>query len=149
MNPRNQEIAKIFAGHHVQAAYLFGSRKSEGLAFLAGAKNLPQPDPTSDLDIGILLSHPPTSLFTLHGDLYAALSDLFRPFDIDIVFLHEVDALLQFDIISGHRIFTHDEESTDEYEEYIMKKASDLYQINKRMQHDFYEGIADGYREIK
>ncbi|MFH2042257.1 MAG: hypothetical protein ABIJ35_07020, partial [Acidobacteriota bacterium] len=65
------------------------------------------------------------------------------------VFLHEVDALLQFDIISGHRIFTHDEESTDEYEEYIMKKASDLYQINKRMQHDFYEGIADGYREIK
>ena len=88
-------------------------------------------------------------MFKLHGNLYVLLSDIFQPFNIDIIYLHEVDALLQFEIISGQQIFSANEEQLDDYEELVMKKAADLNFISKRYQKEFYEAIADGYSEIE
>ena len=147
MSSKKNALIKSLSKHPIQAVYLFGSQQDKGLAYIRGDNF--EVDRLSDLDIGILLNKSPSSMFKLHGNLYVLLSDIFQPFNIDIIYLHEVDALLQFEIISGQRIFSANEEQLDDYEELVMKKAADLNFISKRYQKEFYEAIADGYSEIE
>jgi len=88
-------------------------------------------------------------MYKLHGDLYFNLSTIFEPFNIDIVFFHEVSYLLKFDIIKGRRIYTLDEEFADEYEESVMRFASDLSFKRKMFEKDFLEALENGYFEIE
>jgi len=101
------------------------------------------------LDIGLLVKSPPDSMYEFYGNLYLDLSKLFEPFNVDIVFLHEVNALFKYEIICGHRIYTSDERMAGEYEENIQKIASDLSSKRKIFEKDFYESIENGYFEIE
>lgn len=84
---------------HVKMAYLFGSQKESGIAFLDG--KLQNIDEKADLDIGVVLEKPPLDIFDAYGELYAELSILFRPFNVDLVFLQETDIFFQYEAIKG------------------------------------------------
>jgi predicted nucleotidyltransferase len=140
-------MAEIFQKRGVLAAYLFGSQKEAGSAYLDD--QAVRVDEKSDLDIGIVAEEPPAHMYEYFGNLYADLAGLFEPFKLDIVFFHEVHALLKYDMICGHRIFSADERRTDDYEETVMKTAEDLAFKRRQFEQDFSEAITNGHFELK
>lgn len=140
-------LNRLCEKHRVLLVYLFGSQKDAGLKYLHEQEV--HIEETSDLDIGILLESPPANMYKLHGDLYFNLSTIFEQFNIDIVFFHEISFLLKYEIIKGHRIYALDEEFADEYEENVMKFASDLSFKRKMFEKDFLEALENGYFEIE
>ncbi|HHV80166.1 TPA: hypothetical protein GXX44_00600 [bacterium] len=141
------KLKGIFQKYGISIAYFFGSQKDLGLNYLSGEKV--NPDPDSDLDIGLYLKSLPKNMFDFYGSLYSELSDIFEHFHIDVVFLNEVDYLIKYEIISGHRIYAEDEDFADEYEERVMKFAEDINFKQKLFEKDFLEALRDGYFEIK
>jgi predicted nucleotidyltransferase len=140
-------LNKIFEKYEVMTAYLFGSQRESGLKFFKGQKI--KIEKTSDLDFGLLLKASPRDMYKFYGNLYYDLSAIFEPFSIDIVFLHEVDSLFKYEIIKGCRIYEKDEKFADEYEEAVMKYASDLSFKRKMFEQDFFEALKNGYFEIE
>jgi len=63
--------------------------------------------------------------------------------------MHEVNPLLQYEIIKGRRIYERDEFSADEFEERIMKMAEDLSFKKKIFDKDIMEAIENGYFEFE
>lgn len=139
-------LAELFRKHGVKLAYLFGSQKEIGAAFLSGIEK--ETEEGSDLDIGVVFEELPGKIFYIYGDLYADLSVLFEPFIVDLVFLQETDALFQYEAIKGHLIYCEDKSFLDDYEEIIVKRASDLSYKKSEFEMDFLEAIRDGYFEI-
>ncbi len=127
--------------------YLFGSQAESGRGFLEG-KNL-SPDALSDLDIAVALENPPASVLEIYGELYKELSKTFEPFNIDLLFIHEVDPLFQYEIIKGVRIYEKDEDLADEFEEVVIKRAEDLLFKKRIFDRDVMEAIEDGYIEFE
>lgn len=141
------KLAGLFERHDVVLAYLFGSQQDAGYAFLEGKS--PLTDEVSDLDIGILFREPPVHSYRSFGALYADLAAFFKPFKIDIVFLHEVHSLLKFEITSGVRIYAADEDEADAYEDMVMKFAADLAFKRRMFEPDFIEAVENGHFEIE
>lgn len=141
------ELLDIFQKHNIKLAYLFGSQKELGLDFLRG-KNV-TPTRNSDLDIGIYPGNMGVNLMELYGELFAELSLIFEPFRIDILFLPEVNALIQYEVIKEDLIYFEDENFAGEYEDYVIKQAADLDFKRTEFEKDFLEAITDGYFEIK
>lgn len=130
----------------MKVAYLFGSQKDAGVTFLNG--NVPPTDEGVDLDIGVVFERLPQDTFGVYGELYAELSILFDPFNVDLVFLQETDILFQYEAIRGELVSCDDELFLDEYEEMLMKMASDLSFKKIESERDFIEAVKDGYFEI-
>jgi predicted nucleotidyltransferase len=139
-------LGQLFERYHVKIAYLFGSQKDKGIAFLSGESG--DIESGSDLDIGVVFEKLPEHIFEVYGDLYADLAMFFEPFDIDLVFLQETEAIFQFEAIKGELIYCESEDFCDDYEEIVMKKASDLSYKRIEFENDFLEAIKDGYFEI-
>lgn len=139
----------LFKQHGVRLAYLFGSQKDKGVAFLKGYPI--EIERGSDLDIGVVLKDLPNpeQRVDLYINLYAGLSEIFNPFNIDLVLLQETDAIFQYEAIKGVLIYYDDQEFLDSYEELVIKKAGDLSFKRIEFEKDFIEAIRDGYREIK
>jgi len=145
---KREKLEDIFRKHGVLLAYLFGSQKGSGIAFLSG--DYPKVGERSDLDIGVLLGKFPEDPFDAYGELYADLSIFFEPFAIDLVFLHETDILFQYEVIStGEMVYCKDELFLEEYEERVIKMASDLSFKKMDFEKEFLEAIRDGYFEIE
>lgn len=104
---------------------------------------------TSDLDVGLLIAPSSKTMYESYGNLYLELSRVFALFDVDIVLLHEVHSLLKFEIISGHRIYAEDEPFADDYEDMVVKFASDLAVKRRAFESDFIEAVKDGHFEIE
>lgn len=143
---RTDALAELFKKHGVKIAYLFGSRKDDGAAFLAG--RLKEVEGGSDLDVGVVFERLPQRRYEIYGELYADLSILFDLFKIDLVFLQETDALFQYEAIRGNLIYYEDEAFLDDYEEAVMKRASDLSYKKIEFEKDFLEAVRDGYFQI-
>lgn len=139
---RKEKLFDIFRRYNIGLAYLFGSQKDKGYEFLQEKDVVP--DRNSDLDIGIYLKEMPVNMYEFYGNLYLELSDLFEPFDIDIVIINEVDYLMKFEIIKGYRIYSEDEAYADDFEEVIMKFAEDVYFKQKLYEKDFLERLKNG-----
>lgn len=139
-------LAGIFGVYKVRIAYIFGSEKDSGCSFLEGLSV--KTSSFSDLDIGVVFDGLPEDIFNVYGGLYADLSVFFESFKIDLVFLEETDALFQYEAITGSRIYCEDEDFCDDYEEMVMKLASDLLHKKASFKRDFFEAIKDGYFEI-
>jgi predicted nucleotidyltransferase len=139
-------IINILSRHGVKAAYIFGSQKDAGIAFLNG--NFPMIDEKADLDIGVLFEKLPEDAFEAYGEIYADLSILFEPFRVDLVFLQETGVLFQYEAILGELVHCDDESFLEAYEETVLKKASDLSFKKTDFERDFLEAIKDGYFEI-
>ncbi len=81
--------------------------------------------------------------------LYREFSRVFEPFNIDLVFMDEVDTLFQYGIIRGVRIYAKDEGDADLFEETVMKKAGDLLFKKRLMNKEIMEAVEDGYFEFE
>ncbi len=127
--------------------YLFGSRSDEGEKYLQGVEST-QASP-SDLDIAVFFDNPPADRMEVYGRLYRSFSQIFDPFNIDLVFMDEVDTLFRFEIIKGVRIYAKDEDFADIFEESIMKKAGDLLFKKRMMNKEIMEAVENGYFEFE
>jgi predicted nucleotidyltransferase len=136
-------IQAVAQAHNVSLIYLFGSQAERGLHYLEGADV--HPVLNSDLDIAVAFRNPPVFPMESYGRLYREADKIFHPFDIDLVFMHEVDILLQCEIIKGVRIYEADETLADLCEERIMKLAGDLIEKKRMMDREIMEAIEDGY----
>ena len=140
-------LAELFRKHRVKIAYLFGSLADEGLKYLKGEEVTP--DTVSDLDVAIAFESSQSELIKRYGILYTEISDIFEPFNIDLIFMHEVDTLFQYEIIKGIRIYEKDELYADDFEEGIMKRAEDLIFKRRILNNEIMEAIEDGYFEFE
>lgn len=127
--------------------YLFGSQAEKGKSFIEGEDI--SPEAFSDLDIAVAFDNPPTEAIKIYGDMYKEISKLFEPFNIDLVFMHEVSTLFQYEIINGVRIYEKDELLADEFEEGVMKRAEDLLYKKRIFNSETMEAIEDGYFEFE
>jgi predicted nucleotidyltransferase len=143
---KSEELKETFEKHGVKIAYLFGSQKEAGAAFLSGETAVP--DEASDLDVGVVFSKLPEDRFAVYGELFADLSDIFSSFTVDPVFLQETEALFQYEAIKGECIYAVDGPFLDDYEEMTMKRAGDLAYKKIAFERDFLEAIRDGYFEL-
>ena len=147
VNMKTEEIRSLAGKYGIVLIYLFGSKTEEGKRYLKGESIIPQE--YSDLDISIAFENAPSDPMKIHGALYKELSDIFEPFHIDLLFLHEVDPIFQYEIIKGSRIYEKDEYYADDIEEMIMKKAEDLIFKKRVFNQEIVGAIEDGYFEFK
>lgn len=139
-----RELAEKFG---INLIYLFGSQAEIGEKYLKG--ELTTPEIFSDLDVAVSFKNPPENSIKIYGELYVEISEIFDPFYIDLVFIHELNSLFQYEIIKGIRIYEQDEETAEVFEEMVMKKAADLMPIKKIMEREIMEAIENGYFEFK
>ncbi|MFN3480484.1 MAG: nucleotidyltransferase domain-containing protein [Thermodesulfovibrionales bacterium] len=146
---RKKQLKEIAERHGISVVYLFGSQAEIGKRYLEGERVMP--DASSDLDVAVAFERPPEpdKALETYGFIYKELSILFDPFEIDLIFLHEHNALFKYEIIKGIRIYVKDEESADNIEMEIMRQAEDLSFKRKKFCEEIMEAIEDGYFEFE
>ena len=142
-----KRIRKITDSYRCMLIYLFGSQASLGKQYLEGERV--RPSPFSDLDVAVAFQEPPRDTLYIYGKLYAELAEIFEPFSIDLVFMHELNPLFQFEIIKGILLFEKDKNMTYDFEERVMKQAGDLYFKKQIFDADTMEAIEHGYIEFE
>lgn len=143
-----KRFTDICEQYGIALCYLFGSQQGIGNAILAGEK-VPVVDVESDVDFAVLFRTPPAAPVELYARLSLDLQDLVSPHRSDLLFLHEVDHLVQLEAIRGINIYAVDEKTKDEYEHMVMMFAADELEIFKRNEKDFFEAVKDGYFEFE
>ncbi|MCL4557745.1 MAG: nucleotidyltransferase domain-containing protein [Deltaproteobacteria bacterium] len=141
-----ERIKKIAERYRCTLTYLFGSQAQRGIEYLNG-KDIVY-DRFSDLDIAVSFETAPDDI-DIYESIYKEFSELFEPFDIDLVFIHEVDTLFCYEIIKGIRIYEKSEGVADRFEEGILKMASDLSFKKKVFDREVMEAIEDGYFQFE
>ena len=140
------EIKNIAEKYGITLIYLFGSQAEKAARYLEDAEI--KTGEFSDLDVAVAFETPPPCAIRIYGRLYKDLSEIFDPFSLDLIFIHEMDTLFQYAIIKGIRIYEKDEFSADEFEEMVMKKAEDLAFKKRILIKEILEAIKDGYFEF-
>jgi predicted nucleotidyltransferase len=144
---KDNDIRVIAERYHIGLIYLFGSQADKGKGYFKGEDVIH--DVFSDLDVAIAFETPPDDAIKTYGILFKEISEIFDPFHVDLIFMHEVDTILQYEIIKGIRIYEKDEFSADEFEERIMKKAEDLLYKKKNFDNEIMEAMENGYFEFE
>jgi predicted nucleotidyltransferase len=129
MNTRFQEIENISRKYRVKIMYVFGSRSAEIYQAIQNDALTIQPS-QSDLDIGIQTKLP-LSIDEKVG-LALELEEFFGVTRVDLVVLQETDAFLAANIIRGERIFAENSYEANEYELYVLRRAGDLAELERR-----------------
>ncbi|MGR3311528.1 MAG: nucleotidyltransferase domain-containing protein [Candidatus Brocadiales bacterium] len=143
-----KQIEEICKRHNLSLCYIFGSQKEEGKALLEG-KRVEIADTESDIDFAVLFVKPPENPLEAYASLSLDLQDVVYPFKADLLFLHEVDHLIQLEAIKGFNIYSIDDGFIEAYEEKVMMFASDELEIFKLNERDFFEAIDNGYFEFE
>lgn len=143
-----KQIEEICNKYNVGLCYIFGSQKKEGKSLLEG-KHVELTDAESDIDFAVSFTTPPQNSLEVYASLSLDLQDLVSPFKADLLFLHEVDHLIQLEVIKGINVYSVDEEYRDTYEEKVMMFASDELEIFKLNERDLLEAIDNGYFEFE
>lgn len=143
-----KSINHICDQYGIALCYLFGSQIKQGLACLKGEK-IDVEDAESDIDFAVSFISTPENVVETYAKLSVELEELVFPFQADLVFLHEVDHLIQLEAIQGTNIFAVDGTAKDSYELKIMAFAGDETVIFKNNEKDFLEAIRDGYFQFE
>jgi predicted nucleotidyltransferase len=143
-----EKIDEICKKYNIALCYLFGSQKEKGKAILEG-KHVEMVDAESDIDFAVLFIKPPGHALETYASLSLDLQELVSPFRADLLFLHEVDHLIQLEAINGINIYAIDNDFRDACEEKVMMLASDELEIFKLNEKDLFEAIENGYFEFK
>ena len=131
---RQRKLTALCEEHELLSVYLFGSRSEDGLAVLRGET---AEAAGSDLDVGVVYRGRDEPDFRRTGALQVELEDLFEPLRVDLVPLQKVDALFQFRAMDqGHRVAAPDSTRADFYELYVMRRASELLPIQRRLEEE-------------
>lgn len=143
-----KKLEEILKQYGVALCYIFGSQKDIALKLLQG-KRVPLIDRESDIDFAVVFKNLPENNLKTYALLSIELQEVVSPFRADLVFLHEVDHLIQFEAIKGYCVYCADEDFKEEYEEKVMKFASDEIEIFKLNEKDFFEAIENGYFQFE
>ncbi|MGB9716811.1 MAG: nucleotidyltransferase domain-containing protein [Thermodesulfovibrionales bacterium] len=143
-----KDIKDICIKYNIALCYLFGSQKDIGKDILEG-KKIEVSDPEADIDFAVLFKEVPENALETYARLSLELQELVYPYRADLLFLHEVDHLIQLEAIKGINIYSINEEFREEYEEKVMMFASDELEIFKLNERDLFEAIEDGYFEFE
>ena len=144
---QKSSLEELAVRYGISAIYLFGSQADTGKKYVDSEEVTP--DRFSDLDVAVAFEIPPQEVIKTYGELYKDISILFDPFNIDLVFMHEVNTLFQFEIIKGVRIYEKNTTQADEFGENIMKRAEDLLFKKRVFDKEVMEAIEDGYFEFE
>ncbi|MBM4137478.1 MAG: nucleotidyltransferase domain-containing protein [Nitrospira sp.] len=144
---KDNNLRTIAQKYGITLIYLFGSEEDKGKKYLEGEEVIP--DAFSDLDVAIAFETPPVDAIRTYGFLYREISERFDPFNVDLIFMHEVNTLFQYEIIKGVRIYEKDELYADNFEETIMKKSEELFYKKRVLHNEIMEAIEDGYFEFE
>jgi len=143
-----RRIDEICKKYNIALCYLFGSQQKPGKAILEG-RYVEIVDTESDIDFAVLFMKPPESALETYASLSLDLQELVSPFRADLLFLHEVDHLIQLEAINGINIYSINNDFRDAYEEKAMMLASDELEIFKLNEKDLFEAIENGYFEFE
>jgi predicted nucleotidyltransferase len=143
-----KKIEKICKKYNIALCYLFGSQQGQGGDALEG-RQVEIVDPESDIDFAVLFKAPPENSLETYALLSLDLQELAAPFKADLLFLHEVDHLIQLEAIKGINIYSFDERFREEFEGRVMMFASDELEIFKLNEKDLLEAIENGYFEFE
>ena len=143
-----KKIEKICKKYNVALCYLFGSQQSVGMAILEG-KQFEMEDHEADIDFAVLFLKPPKNTLETYAHLSLDLQELVTPLRADLLFLQEVDHLIQLEAIKGINLYSADEKIREDYEEKVMMFASDELEIFKLNERDLFQAIENGYFEFK
>lgn len=117
-------LRSICEKYNISLCYLFGSQQEAGKARIEGQTTAPS-DHESDIDIAVLFKvHPENPIYT-YARLSLDLQEIMSPLDVDLVFLHEVDHIIQLYAIQGINIYSENDEIRDDYEHRVMALAAD------------------------
>lgn len=144
---QKSNLEELAVRYGISAIYLFGSQADTGKKYVDSEEVTP--DRFSDLDVAVAFETPPKEVIKTYGELYKDTSILFDPFNVDLIFMHEVTTLFQFEIIKGVRIYERQINQADEFEENIMKRAEDLLFKKRVFDKEVMEAIKDGYIEFE
>jgi predicted nucleotidyltransferase len=103
----------------IRALYLFGSRATG------------QARRDSDIDIGVLYRRGQSMAAALA--LEQTLEDTLRE-RVDVVDVGHATAFLALEIVRGERIFCRDEDETDRFDVYVLRRAGDLAPFERARQ---------------
>lgn len=143
-----KQIDDICKRYNIALCYVFGSQQEQGMSLLEG-REVEIVDAESDIDFAVLFKTIPENPLKTYALLSLDIQELVSPFRVDILFLHEVDHLIQLEAIRGINIYTFDEKFRDKYEERVMMFASDELEIFKLNEKDMFEAIENGYFEFE
>ncbi|MBT8363880.1 MAG: nucleotidyltransferase domain-containing protein [Deltaproteobacteria bacterium] len=143
-----RRLEKICKKHNISLCYLFGSLQQVGKALLEG-NPVEYKDSESDIDFAVLFLEPPENSLVSYATLSMELQDLVSPFNADLLFLHEVDHLIQLEAVKGIKLYSLNETLRETYEDKVMMFASDETEIFKLNEKDFFEAIEYGYFEFE
>ncbi len=143
-----KRISEICKKHNVALCYIFGSQAEAGKALIDG-RHVELTDPESDIDFAVLFKSKPEDSLKTYASLSLEFEELVAPFRADLLFLHEVDHLIQLEVIKGICIYSMDDTLREAYEEKVMMFASDELEIFKLNEKDMFEAIEDGYFEFE
>jgi hypothetical protein len=142
------KIEEICQKYKVGLCYIFGSQKEIGMAILNG-EHAEMKDAESDIDFAVLFEALPLNSLEIYARLSVDFQGLVSPFKTDLLFLHEVDHLIQLEAIKGINIYSKDQENKEAYEAKVMMFAADELEIFKLNDRDFLEAIDNGYFEFE
>ena len=142
------KIKEICKKYNIALCYIFGSQQNNGKAILEG-KKVEISDHEADIDFAVLFMSPLKNTLETYALLSLELQELVSPFRADLLFLHEVDHLIQLEAIKGINIYSIENELREEYEEKVMMFASDELEIFKLNERDLFKAIEDGYFEFE
>jgi Predicted nucleotidyltransferases len=116
---------------NVLAIFLFGSQ-TDGYA-----------TPESDIDLGVLFAHDPNLEEEL--DLEAALCDLLKTEQVDLVNLNRADLLLRHRAISGHLIYERDAKRVSDFIEETILRYIDYEPDLRAFYRDYDQALEEVY----
>jgi predicted nucleotidyltransferase len=128
------QMRQLCEAHGVLTLYFFGSRADDGLRIASGRA---VERGGADLDVGVVFARSPHDPLEL-TKLQTSLDDLLAPLRVDLVPLQRVDPLFQFEAISGHRVECLDGTRADEFELEVMRHASELLSVQRRLDIDLF-----------
>lgn len=143
-----KSIIDICERYDIALCYLFGSQKKQGFACLEGAKIVVE-DPESDIDFAVSFISEPENAVNTYAKLSMDLGEIVFPFQADLLFLHEVDHLIQLEAIQGINVYAVDGTVRDSYELKVMAFAGDETVIFKKNEKDFIEAVRNGYFQFE
>lgn len=126
------DIEEICKKYGILALYAFGSKAKEVVELFSGSKAGGGDLLLSDVDIGVVFFQPPREpkqSVSLYKNLYAELAELFKPYQLDLIFLQQAGIILQFQAINGYVLYSADEDKRLDYEEQVIKIYQD-YKID-------------------
>lgn len=143
-----KRIKDICRKYNIALCYLFGSQQEIGKDILEG-KKVEISDSEADIDFAVLFKKTPENALKTYACLSLEFQELVSPFKEDLLFLHEVDHLIQLEAIKGINIYSVNDRFREKYEEKVMMFASDELEIFKLNEKDLFEAIEDGYFEFE